>query len=64
MERKLNRTKRSISDRLLRVNRQTPAAAALARRWQWREQVGRKRPRTLAAAGTSRRVTSDVGLSC
>jgi len=28
MERKLNRTKRSISDRLLRVNRQTPAAAA------------------------------------
>jgi hypothetical protein len=48
----------------LRVNRQTPAAAALARRWQWREQVGRKRPRTLAAAVMSRRVTSDVGSSC
>jgi len=38
IERKLNRTKRSISDRLLCVNRQPPAAAAVARRWQRREQ--------------------------
>jgi len=48
-ERKFKRTKGSISDRLVEVNRQIPAATALAERWPW--PVGGDGANRLAATG-------------